>query len=86
MKEMSSTNKTFLIGFLTALLLISSYSFGERDVASMSISEASERIEELKKDLERVKGQKRSKIVKKIAELENKVLEKTLRAASSQSR
>lgn len=71
---------------LAVCSLFSSFAFAERDIASLSVTEASQRIEDLKKSLEVTKGDKRGKIVKKIAELENKVLEKTLRSAGQRPR
>ena len=84
------TLKTTILGRALKLLavcsLFSSFAFAERDIASLSVTEASQKIEDLKKSLEVTKGDKRGRIVKKIAELENKVLEKTLRSAGQRPR
>lgn len=74
---------------LSVAMLFSFVSFNahagdsSRDISSLSSAEADKRIEELKKSLAVTKGDKRGKIIKKIAEIENKVLEKRLNSSAS---
>jgi hypothetical protein len=60
--------------FITFSAVSSVYALEERMPSSKQ--EALAKITELKKALGFAKGQKRSKIIKKIAEIENKVLER----------
>lgn len=55
----------------------------DRSISSLSSAEASQRIEALKKSLSSAKGDKRGKIIKKIAEIENKVLEGRMKSSAS---
>ncbi len=74
-------------GFLFFLKILSiviffvinlSFAQANKDIVSLSFTEARQSIAELKKSLAAAKGDKRGKIIKKIAELENKILEKDL--------
>jgi hypothetical protein len=85
-KTMKTTILKRALKLLAVFSLFSTTAYAERDIASLSVSQASQKIEDLKRSLETTKGDKRGKIVKKIAELENKVLEKTLRAAGQRQR
>ncbi|MGH1467909.1 MAG: hypothetical protein ACRBBP_03385 [Bdellovibrionales bacterium] len=77
-----------IVKTLSVLMLFSSVSLnaysGEvsRNISSLSNAEADKRIKELKKSLAVAKGEKRGKIIKKIAEIENKVLERRLNSSA----
>lgn len=70
--------KTAAASLLTAGLLFIGLSLGYalEERAPSSKQEAAAKITELKKALSFAKGEKRSKIIKKIAEIENRLLER----------
>ncbi len=76
--------RTLSVTMLFSFVSFDAYSSeASRSISSLSSSEATKRIEELKKSLAVAKGEKRGKIIKKIAEIENKVLEKRLNSSAS---
>ncbi len=80
---MSIKKRVFLFFFKILSIVIFffiSLSFAQvnRDFASLSLKEAKQRVIKLKKSLATAKGDKRGKIIKKIARLENKILEQHL--------
>lgn len=66
--------------FVTVLLLSSVAPATAVERLPSSRGEAASKIKKLKRDLIAAKGQKRAKIIKKIAEIENKVLEHKVQA------
>jgi hypothetical protein len=71
-------NKHMALQIMVLLFACSSYGSGsmDRSIDSLTSEQAAEKIESLKKDLAHASGSKRTKIMKKIAEIENRILEK----------
>lgn len=91
MALMKDKKLTILTKGLSLVMALSFYSVSagavDRDISSLpslpSLSEANQRIKSLKKSLSTAKGEKRGEIIKKITEIENKVLEKYLSSSAS---
>lgn len=88
--ELKKRISTFCLKGISLVIALSLYSFGsvakesvDRSISSMSPAEADKRIKNLKKSLSSAKSGKRGQIIKQIAEIENKVLEKSLSSSSS---
>lgn len=73
----------FLLG-AGALLYVGSSFASEREPAAISTAQTTQRLNDLKQKLPSSQGEKRAEIIKKIAELENKIIE-TKRSNSSAS-